>query len=484
MADPSQSVEFACLDQLVFELVQGLGHPPGTIPGAAAIHGHSAIQQLLDSITAIPEPARRHTLDQLQTITGSALNRFHPGLLPLLQEEHGFTNHASPFRAPGAEEIRQEISPYLLHDTLILDLASTLEQQPISLLRSCAVSLHATLGHCFLLLVVADQASDELAHSLCSEALGVSDPQPIKAELLGSPIWEFSRHGISHYIWIRSTRNLDGHPLADILNMLCCRAKIEYAVQQAAEAYSRGLAHYQAIEARLAALPLKPSTNAQERAQRIASFEEQLSCLPSDSHGLARCERDLDSHLLLLADSQANARLSAARLPPTDTFLNSFFTDDCAIHLNQIQHNLKVLSPGRRYADQAIEAIRAMVSLDSQKLQMERDTQENNREQRLRKHLAIVGSGLAISSIAASTRSRPTEKILERHIPYLAKPTNKPSAEILWLADIGILAFLGLLTAFLMASLWDLPRLLHYFSKRWQSHRCSAPRKLAGGQGG
>ena len=504
MADPSQSVEFACLDQLVFELVQGLGQPPGSIPGAAVTHGHSAIQDLLDSIPSIPETARTHILDQLAILTASAQKRFHPGLLPLLQDEHGFSNHASPFRTHGAEEICQEISPYLLHDTLILDLASTLEQQPISLLRSCAVSRHATLGHCFLLLVVADQASDELAHSLCSEALGVSDPQPIKAQLLGSPIWEFSQHGISHYIWIRSTRNLDGHPLADILNMLCCRAKIEYAVQHAADAYSRGLAHYQAIEARLAALPLKRATNAQERAQRIASFEEQLSFLPADSHGLARCERDLDSHLLLLADSQANARLSAARLPPTDTFLNSFFTDDCAIHLHQIQHNLKVLSPGRRYADQAIEAIRAMVSLDaqklqmerqeqennrekhSQKLQMERQEQENNREKRLRKDLAIVASGLSVSSIAASTRSRPTEKFLTHRVPHYAKSPYKPWPEILWLADIVILASLGLLSAFLVASFWDrlpLPRLLHYFSKRWQSHQCSAPRKLAGGQG-
>jgi hypothetical protein len=372
--------------------------------------------------------------------------------LPLLQDEHGFSNHASRFGAPGAEEICQEISPYLLHDTLILDLASTLEQPPLSLLRSCAVSRHATLGHCFLLLVVADQASDELAHSLCSEALGVSDPQPIKAELLGSPIWEFSQHGISDYIWIRSTRNLDGHSLADILNMLCCRAKIEYAVQQADKAYSRGLAHYQAIEARLAALPLKPSSNAQERAQRIASFEEHLSFLPSDSHGLARCERDLDSHLLLLADNQANARLSAARLPPTDTFLDSFLTVDCAIHLHQIQHNLKVLSPARRYADHAIEAIRAMVGLDSQKLQMERQEQENNLEKRLRKDLAIVGSGLAVSSIAASTRSRPTEKFLAHRVPHYAKSPYKLWPEILWLADIGILAFLGLLSAYLVAA--------------------------------
>ncbi len=116
-----------------------------------------------------------------------------------------------------------------------------------------------------------------------------------------------------------------------------------------------------------------------------------------------------------------------------------------AIHLRQIEHDLKVLSPGRRYADQAIEAIRAMVGLDSQKLQMERQEQENNREKRLRKDLAIVGSGLAVSSIAASTRSRPTEKFLTHRVPHYAKSTYKLWPEILWLADIGILAFLGLL---------------------------------------
>jgi hypothetical protein len=135
-------------------------------------------------------------------------------------------------------------------------------------------------------------------------------------------------------------------------------------------------------------------------------------------------------------------------------FRSPYFAEDCAIHLRQIEHDLNVLSPGRRYADQAIEAIRAMVGLDSQKLQMERQEQENNREQHLRKDLAIVGSGLAVSSIAASTRSRPTEKFLTHRVPDYAKSPYKPWPEILWLADIVILALLGLLSAFLVAHLW------------------------------
>ena len=183
-------------------------------------------------------------------------------------------------------------------------------------------------------------------------------------------------------------------------------------------------------------------------------LEKIVSSLPLHSHGLARCERDLGSQRLLLTNSQANAHRSAAYLPSTDTFLKAYFAEDCAIHLRQIEHDLNVLSPGRRYADQAIEAIRALVGLDSQKLQMERQEQENNREQRLRKDLAIVGSGLAVSSIAASTRSRPTEKFLTHRVPQFAKPPYKPLPEILWLTDIGILAFLGLLSAFLASLLW------------------------------
>ncbi len=66
-----------------------------------------------------------------------------------------------------------------------------------------------------------------------------------------------------------------------------------------------------------------------------------------------------------------------------------------------------------------------------------------------------MASGLTISGIAASTRYRPTEKFIARHVPHYAEPGNKPPAEILWLADMGILAFLGLLSAFLVAILWD-----------------------------
>jgi hypothetical protein len=471
MADLSPSVEYACLDQFVFELIHGLGPTPGQGDHHAEPSGETAggpsTQRLLDALK-IPSQAHSSILGNLQSKAADlSFSRFHCGLIPLLPEEHGGSENKLLLLSTSPYELTQTLSPYLLHDTLILDLEASVEQQPVSALLSCPVELHSSLGQCFLLLVVADCASDALAHAFCQDAFGIHDFQPIKAELLEAPIWEFVQDGISYYVWIRPNKALDGSVLPHILNRLCCRAKIDHAVDHAAAAYHKGLADYQQIERRLAEIhQLLPNITAEQRAQRIAQLEEHLSALPHYSHGLARCERDLDHHLLLIGDSQANAQLSATYLPSSDTFLHTYFADDCAINLRQIEHNLKVLRPGRLYADQAIDAIRALVALDSQKQQMELEKQEAEREKRLQKTLAILASGLAISGIAASTRSRPTEKFLQRHIPHFAPPAHKPPAEVLWLADIALIALLGVMTAFLVASLWDrAERLQRRFNK-------------------
>jgi len=460
MADLSPSVEYACLDQFVFELIHGLGPTPGQEehhPDPSGETGREpSTKRLLDALK-IPPQAHRSILSNLQSkAAGSSSNRFHCGLMPLLPEEHGGSDNQTPLLKTSPNEITQTLSPYLLHDTLILDLESSLEQQPVSALRSCPVDLNPSLGQCFLLLVVAASSSDALAHAFCQDAFGIKDSQPIKTELLGAPIWEFVQDGTSYYVWIRPSKALDASALPHILNRLCCRAKIDSAVDQAAAAFQRGLADYQQIERRLAEIQqLLPNTTADQRAQRIALLEEHLSALPRHSHGLARSERDLDHHLLVIDDSQANAQLSATYHPASDTFLHTYFADDCAIHLRQIEHDLKVLRPGRRYADQAIDAIRALVALDSQKQQMELEEQDAQREKRLQKLLAILASGLAISGIAASTRSRPTEKFLQRHVPQYAKSPHQPPAEVLWLADIALIALLGVMSAFLVACLWD-----------------------------
>ena len=97
---------------------------------------------------------------------------------------------------------------------------------------------------------------------------------------------------------------------------------------------------------------------------------------------------------------------------------------------------------------------------------MELEKQEAQREKRLQRLLTILATGLAISDIAASTRSRPTEKFLQRHLPQYTKSAHMLPAEALWVADIAGIAILGVITAFLVASLWDrVERLLRRFHR-------------------
>jgi hypothetical protein len=199
MAEPKPIVEFACLNQLVFVLIQGFGPTPGKQEHTAS-DGLPDIQQLLDSLPSIPQTARTGILRQLSVKAAQSEIRYQPGLIPLLQEEHGYQSNSADLDGEPLAGIKRTLSPYLLHDTLILDLESTLNRAAVASLHSCRVSLPSTLGQCFFLFVQADTVSDQLAHTLGNDALGVGDSQPIKAELLGSPIWEFVQHGISYYV--------------------------------------------------------------------------------------------------------------------------------------------------------------------------------------------------------------------------------------------------------------------------------------------
>ena len=133
MANLSPSVEYACLDQFVFELNHGLGPTPGQEEDYADPSGETArestTERLLDAL-AIPPQAHRSILGNLQSKTaGSSPNRFHSGLIPLLSDELWRSENKTPLLRNPPHAISQTLSPYLLHDTLILDLESSLEQR-------------------------------------------------------------------------------------------------------------------------------------------------------------------------------------------------------------------------------------------------------------------------------------------------------------------------------------------------------------------
>ena len=498
MAAPPPNIEFASLTQLLFHLQAGLGSAAPT----------NALAELLAAFpTLAPEDQWLITttfedLDRINTIPSDLSARSngpgHPGLQPLVPSG----SHAVRLACPGPLE--QTLSPYLLHDTLVVDLTSILRTQPsssppaqpLSLLRTAPLAFQPSLGQCFILCL---QAKD---HSLAfaeASARAVGPPELVlcgEATLLSRPIFEFSDGRCSWYLWL----DHPGKPFLEdedqryqqhLINLLCCRAKMDFAACASRQAFKAGLSHYQAIEERatqIAALnhhsqpSLRPSPsslgplheahptkqnkppdqaeNDTEQARRIAVLEDHLTVLPDHGLSLARCARDITTHRLTFTTNAFNAAQARRDLLRNgDTFFQSFLEQEGPTCLSQMDHDLQVLRSGERYAEQLISSLRAVVALDGQKLQRELEEKEKQRDRSLQLTIFFVGAALSISGLAAATRPRPAAKLLTLFSPSPAgvNPLPPPASAVLWLADIIIHFLIGCLGAalvLLLRHLW------------------------------
>lgn len=498
MAAPLPSAEFASLTQLLFHLQNGLG-------SAAPTH---ALAELLAAFPSLaPEDQRliHNTfvhLDRYNTNVSALSARSngpgHPGLQHLVPTG----DHAVRLACPGPLE--QTLSPYLLHDTLVVDLTSILRTQPsssppaqpLSLLCPAPLAFQPSLGQCFILYL---QAND---HSLAfaeASVRAVGPPELVfrgEATLLGRPIVEFSDGRCSWYLWLDHPgkpflEEQDGSYQQHLINLLCCRAKMDFAVRASRQAFMAGLSHYQAIETRATQISarnhhshpsLRPSSsslgplheghpikqdrpseqaeNHTEPSRRIAVLEEHLTVLPDHGLSLARCERDITTHRLTFTTNAFNAAQARRYLlREGDTFLQSFLEQEGPTWLSQMDHDLQVLRSGERYIEQLISSLRAVVALDGQKLQRELEEKEKQRDRRLQLTIFFVGAALSISGLAAATRPRPAAKLLSLfpHSPLGVNPLHPPAAAGLWLADILIHFLIGCLGAalvLLLRQLW------------------------------
>ncbi len=310
-----------------------------------------------------------------------------------------------------------------------------------------------------------------------------------EATLLGRPIWEFAAGRHSWYIWLDDPdhpihQQEDGSYQQHLLNLLCCRAKMEFAARAGRHAFEAGLSHYQAIEACSAQLAtLEPLTAAspllspspglrpnvpgatqrppssqpleasEEAAQlrRIANLEALLTALPQHGLHLARCERDLTTHQLTVSTNAFNAAQAVRALGREgDTFLKRFLEQEGTTWLQQLDHDGQVLRSGQRYSEQLSDSLRAIVALDGQKLQLKLERQEKQRDRSLQHTIFFVGAALSISGLAAATRPRPSAKLLATFFP---QPPSLPAAG-LWLGDIAIHFLIGLAAALIALLLW------------------------------
>ena len=517
---PERACHSACLSLLLFHLHSGVGTAQpdaaladllAAIPALAPEH-RQAIANGFSALRAQPDgPGSFPDLAALSEAPG------HPGLLPLLPAEpHSVPLDSSP-------PLVASLSPLLLHDTFVFELSfelrhelsgqpHLLSSEPFSLLcqasRSVEPCFTASLGQCCVLYLQTHDPSLAFAQA-CAAAVGPPELRLCgEATLLGRPIWEFSAGRHSWYIWLDDPdhpiqEQEDGSYQQHLLNLLCCRAKMEFAARAGRHAFEAGLSHYQAIEACSAQLarletstaptPLPSpsswppardnqptrrtqppqSTEEAQQLRRMASLEEQLSVLPQHGLRLARCERDITTHRLTVSTNACNAAQAVRALGrKNDTFLKSFLDQEGPTWLQQLDHDRQVLRSGQRYTEQLIDSLRAIVALDGQKLQMKLEREEKQRDRALQRTIFFVGASLSISGLAAATRPRPSAKLLATIFP---QPPPLPAAG-LWLADIAIHFLIGLTAALLGLLLWGGWGLLSGRA-RGQSSRSDQPQR-------
>jgi hypothetical protein len=487
MLAPQPSADCASLTHLRFHLHLSLGS------GATA----SDLTQLFADLEGLAQKDDPRIYEVITTLKANAANQSetgHPGLQPLVAAgDHSLT-------LPSNGSLKRTLSPYLLHDTIIIDVTSTLRKQdyaqPLSLLRPVnTLALQPSLGECYILYVQNKDLqshnsyrsiAEAYAHAVCPLGLIFCS----ETILMNRTIVEFSDRRCTWFVWLD---NLNYNFLQDeadsgwqqhFLNLLCCRAKINYAARASGQAFKAALKDYQAIEkstAEIAAfehisqqklLPLSGSTaslsthlprqlhryeertdESSEQAKRIAQLESYLTTLPEQALSLARCQRDISTHRLTLTTNAFNAaEASRVLLNKNDTFLKGFLQQEVPTWLRQIDHDLQLLRSGQRYVQLLLSSLRAVVTLEDQKLQRVLDDREKERDRILQRTIFFVGAALSISGLAAATRPRPAARLISILSigPTGGKASNTIGAAALWLGDILIHFVIGCVGATLV----------------------------------
>ena len=482
--------ELATLTQLLFHLHAAVGATAPPFP----------LEELLAPFPSLAPEDQQRLRNCFSTLPPPDDGPGHPGLRRLLgadDDANTITLATSASLTPRSTTppptCQTTLSPYLLHDTIVVDLTTAWRDPCLSDLRAATPQTpQPSLGQCGILYLQLHDPASFSAESAATYLNAVSQRELLfcgEATLLGRKIWECSDGRGSWFVWLDSVHQsieteLDGSYQQHLVNLLCCRTKIEFAAQASRRSFERGLQQYQAIEARASQIAALDADSKSCQPQRMASLEEQLRTLPQLGLNLARCERDIATHRLTLNTNAFNAAQAAkALLRAGDTFLKAVLEQDAPTWLRQMDHDLEVLHAGQRYAEQLISVLRAFVALGGQQLQQKLEREEKARNRSLQLTIFFVGAALSFSGLAAATRPRPAARLLAmltNQRPAAAAATGQAGIHTagLWLADIAIHFLIGALAALSLYGLWRLSGLWRLPS------RSSSRRRLEMGRPG
>lgn len=459
------------------------------------INAHHLWEQCvaLGATDKLNTPALRSLRTQLLCYEKDAPDGYDPALekpdhlpnLPLLKKSP--RTGEDPFlrfpvvTEPGTPHLKGEIYPLRIRDTYAVDLSlRCLETVEIDQLRyfnpkNCLLpsNIQASLGQTLVIFANPTCGIDdyEAIANECVDAFLQDTNLPqleliATGKLFGSPIFEYDTSSVNpleqchilvwlqgHRVWPKrhpDTIALSEKVYHNFLQLLCCRSKILYAYHQARLCNREARRLCSQIEERVKEFgQMKAeSENPEERAKRVEQLKAWLIEIQQTGFKYAHRLRDMEDHKTAIAINSENycywfSQIRSYSLPEDDLdFLENFLNRICKHFQEQIQVDLRYLTPAQALFQQMIDTIRGIVEIEAEKQAQEREQKQKERDRTLQDTIQCLGVGIGAASIVASTTGYLTQKE-SVSMPFNSYPIHPFTLSLILSVVAGAVFYVG-----------------------------------------
>ncbi len=278
------------------------------------------------------------------------------------------------------------------------------------------------------------QLADECCDALLSRDSRPRPPFYRVGELFGSPIFEYGLTSqLSEYrhllVWLFRDKNTDDlfdKYQQEITDLLFYRNKIIKAFQDSREVATQLVQEYDSLTEKIEKLQQQKSfsENKQLTPQQMQQLQQELKQLLKASLDYNKLLRLLEDYYNTITLNSYNYKeklqpiITQTKADSQDSpFLEDFNQKICPSFQAQIKGDLGYCQHGKELIEEATNTIRGLVEID----QAERDRS-------LERTVQVIGTGLAVGAIVASSSPNSLIELIEKPIqlPVIEKPIQLP----------------------------------------------------------
>ncbi len=305
------------------------------------------------------------------------------------------------------------------------------------------------------------EIADEYVQTFLGEVQENCPPLYQEGQLFGSPIFEYGIPSQTHVyghslVWLFLGEIANGKYTAkadknlslfyqEFIDLFFYRCKVIKAYQISREVYKDIFRGYQNIKQAINGIEQNISNQAQNLSEtEMSDLKNKLKAMPKLALQYSDGLRDLEKYRLTIEINTKNytekLRQIQEKSPNEDlSFLSVFNQKVCGKFQEQIQVDLGYFVPSSDLIDKAISSIRGIVEIEQaerdralekalrekeeadrarekqlESIRHQEEKAAEEREKRLEFLIAVVGTGLAVSSISSQTDAKPVKAILKQ----------------------------------------------------------------------